>query len=117
MNHPRLADLPPAEQQAEIGQSKATLERLLERPVRAFSYPHGSSSTLTQRLVAEAGYEYACTSFNDMASRRSNRYLLPRFWPGDWDGERFERWLRWWLFGQGANGPHAAPAPRMGALS
>jgi peptidoglycan/xylan/chitin deacetylase (PgdA/CDA1 family) len=97
VSHPPLAQLPPAAQETEICESKAVLEALLGRPIRAFSYPHGSFSVLTAGLVERAGYDYACTSFNDVVSGRSSRFLLPRFWPGDWDGDRFGRWLHWWL--------------------
>jgi peptidoglycan/xylan/chitin deacetylase (PgdA/CDA1 family) len=97
VNHPQLALLPSATQEKEVAGSKKALESLLEKPVRAFSYPHGSSSAVTRRLVEQAGYQYACTSINDVASGRSDRFSLPRFWPGDWDGDRFGRWLRRWL--------------------
>ena len=57
--HPRLAALPPAEAAAEIGQSKAELERRLGIDVQSFAYPYGDFSPETKRLVAEAGFRYA----------------------------------------------------------
>lgn len=97
MTHPLLATLPAAAQEAELRQSKVDLEAIVGRPVTAFSYPHGSATAVTQTLVRTAGYHLACASHNGLARRGSNPFFLPRFWPPDWDGDRFGRWLRRWL--------------------
>lgn len=95
--HPLLATLSPAMQEAEIRQSKATLEEILGQPVTTFSYPHGSVTAVTQQLVQQSGYTLACASNNGLIGRSSNPYRLPRFWPRNWDGDTFTRWLRRWL--------------------
>jgi hypothetical protein len=97
VTHPLLAHLPAAGQEAEIRESKATLEALLEGPVVAFSYPNGSATAETEVLVKEAGFALACTSDEDVVRRDSNPYHLPRFWVPDWDGATFGRWLERWL--------------------
>jgi peptidoglycan/xylan/chitin deacetylase (PgdA/CDA1 family) len=97
VTHPFLAELPIKAQHAEIEGSKAHLERLLGRPVSAFSYPNGSSSRDTVALVRESGFTCACASFKDIVRRGSDRFLLPRFWVQDWDAEAFSRRLRLWL--------------------
>lgn len=97
VSHPMLAGLPADAQQWEISTSKQSLETILDRPVTTFSYPNGSASLLTRKLVAEAGYEAACTSYGDVVYSGSDRHLLPRFWAPDVDGNTFERWLRRWL--------------------
>ena len=97
VSHPTLAALPAGEQWIEIEESKAKLEEILGQAVHAFSYPHGSTSAATREMVRSAGYDYACSSANDVARAASDRFELPRFWPQDWNGETFERWLRWWL--------------------
>ena len=99
MTHAALASLPAEAQLEELRQSKATLAEIVGRPVMAFSYPHGSATAVTQALVGEAGYTLAYASHNDLARRSSNPFYLPRFWPPDWDGETFARWLRRWLHG------------------
>lgn len=99
MTHPVLSHLSVANQQAEIQNSKLLLEELLGRPVRSFSYPHGHPSAETMRIVRDSGFHCACTSFNDVVWRGSDRFHLPRFWIPDWDGEKFSRWLRKWLHG------------------
>ncbi len=97
VTHPMLAKLPVADQRAEIFQSKSYLETVLDRPVTCFSYPNGSSSEETESIVRDAGFMCACTSYNDVIWRGTNRYQLPRFWVPDWNGEMFSGWLRRWL--------------------
>lgn len=95
--HSVLATLPALAQEDEVRTSKATLERLLGRPTSGFSYPHGSASAQTIAIVRRAGFAFACASDSDVASRRSDRFRLPRFWIPDCDGRVFARWLRRWL--------------------
>jgi peptidoglycan/xylan/chitin deacetylase (PgdA/CDA1 family) len=99
VTHPVLTALSPPEQEAEIRQGKWDLEELLRRPVNSFSYPNGAFSAHTRTLVGDAGYSYACASFNNVVSPGSDRFALPRFWIPDWNGEKFARWLRFWLPG------------------
>ena len=97
VSHPMLATLSPGEQRAEITTSKETLQASLNVPVHGFSYPHGATSKATREMVERAGYEYACTSHNDTVDSTSDLFRLPRFWPPNWNGKDFERWLRRWL--------------------
>jgi peptidoglycan/xylan/chitin deacetylase (PgdA/CDA1 family) len=97
VSHPNLARLPISEQVTEIRQCKSQLEKLLNRPVTSFAYPHGSLSDATVTAVRDAGYACACTSSNDVVWNRSNCFQLPRFWPSDCDGVSFARWLSRWL--------------------
>lgn len=97
VSHPNLAHLSESQQRTEIGQSKRKIEELIGRPIIGFSYPHGSLTELTPRLVADAGYNYACSSHNDVVWRRTDAFVLPRFWIQDCGGAEFQRWLQRWL--------------------
>jgi peptidoglycan/xylan/chitin deacetylase (PgdA/CDA1 family) len=97
VTHPQLAGQPTLSQQQEVERSKVYLETILRRPVTSFSYPNGSYSESTKAMVAEAGYDYACASYQDVVWQQSDLFQLPRFWPADWNGERFSHWLRQWL--------------------
>jgi peptidoglycan/xylan/chitin deacetylase (PgdA/CDA1 family) len=97
MTHRSLAGLPDYDQQLEIKESRDRLEEILGRPVSGFSYPHGVCSGEVRARVQQAGYRFACGSYNDVVHRRSDTFHLPRFWIPDWDGEMFESWLRKWL--------------------
>lgn len=97
VTHPVLASLPPAEQRAEIQESKVHLERILGRPVTSFSYPNGSMTQETRTIVQECGFGCACASHNDIVWERSDHFCLPRFWVRDWNDSAFSQWVRWWL--------------------
>jgi peptidoglycan/xylan/chitin deacetylase (PgdA/CDA1 family) len=97
MTHPKLADTPAGQQRTEIQQSKQTLEAILNRPVTSFAFPFGSSSPETVAIVRDEGFVCACSTRADVVSRGTDCFQLPRLCVRDWDGERFARWLRWWV--------------------
>jgi len=97
VSHPVLSELPSAAQRKEIQQSKARLEALLGQPVTNFSYPHGSASRDTLRIVRETGFYCACASQNDVVWRGTDPFYLPRFWPPNRDGAALSEWLMGWL--------------------
>jgi peptidoglycan/xylan/chitin deacetylase (PgdA/CDA1 family) len=100
VTHPMLSALTRAEQEAEVGRSKAELEAMVGRPVRAFSYPYGSRVDFDQgtiEAVRAAGFEYACANVEGALGGDPDPYRLPRFLVRDWDGDEFERRLRGWL--------------------
>ena len=99
LSHPVLAALPIADQRQEIGGSKVQLKAMLGREVVSFAYPHGSSPGETIAAVSEAGFACACSSDPDAVFRGADRLHLPRLVVRNWDGDSFERWLRWWLDG------------------
>jgi len=97
ITHPWLNEIAATDAREEILESKRQLERQLDRTVDAFSYPNGAAPREVQRMVREAGYRYACTSPPDTLHRRTDPWLLPRFWAADQDGDAFADWLRPWL--------------------
>lgn len=93
VNHPILAVLGIDQAQAEIVDSKCSLEKLLDAPVRLFAYPNGRpGDDYTDANVCQvqlAGFDAAvCTAWG-AASRCSDLYQLPRFTPWDQDRLRF----------------------------
>jgi len=59
--HRNLRHLSPAEAREEIFASKKSLEDRFGLKVRHFCYPYGSWNPAVRDLVAEAGYQTACT--------------------------------------------------------
>jgi peptidoglycan/xylan/chitin deacetylase (PgdA/CDA1 family) len=96
VTHPVLPLLHVAEQQWEVEESRATLERLTGRRVRSFSYPNGAYSAESRAVVAAAGFSAACCSSPGVAARSDDPLLLPRLWAGNRPELEFADWLRRW---------------------
>jgi peptidoglycan/xylan/chitin deacetylase (PgdA/CDA1 family) len=97
LSHPILSELAEIEQRMEVLKGKEILEKILDCKVKSFSYPHGQLSEETLTIVKNSGFLCACASHNDVAWSGSDNFQLPRFWIQNWDGQKFERWLKRWL--------------------
>jgi peptidoglycan/xylan/chitin deacetylase (PgdA/CDA1 family) len=95
--HPALADLASNEQEHEIEHSRTKLTEITGRDITGFSFPNGSYSATTQKMLKNAAYTYACCSDQDTAQHIDQCYQLPRLWVPNVAGEEFGRWLRHWL--------------------
>jgi peptidoglycan/xylan/chitin deacetylase (PgdA/CDA1 family) len=96
VTHPVLAALSPANQSAEVSDSKNYLEALLGHPVTSFSYPYGGSghySALTVQAVRQAGFERACTTAGYPLQKPTPRHEWGRLNVTDMDGDQFEKFL------------------------
>jgi peptidoglycan/xylan/chitin deacetylase (PgdA/CDA1 family) len=82
VTHPNLPNAGLADATAEIVESKARLEREIDANVTMFSYPNGGAERYytpeLKRVVREAGYMAATTSFNGFAGPASDPYALER---------------------------------------
>ena len=82
ITHPILGALKPENARCEIADSKAALERLLEKPVRAFAYPFGAPgldfTARDEALVKESGYSLAFAGEGGFVTRSSRQFALPR---------------------------------------
>jgi peptidoglycan/xylan/chitin deacetylase (PgdA/CDA1 family) len=99
MTHPWLSQLPPEQQQDEIGGSKQRLEALTGKNITTFAYPYGKKIHYTQQTVKTVkanGFACACSNFGGLVTRTSNRFELPRFQPMDWDGDQFADVVNSW---------------------
>jgi peptidoglycan/xylan/chitin deacetylase (PgdA/CDA1 family) len=97
VNHPSLARISLEKQEEEILNSKQDLENKLTRKITSFSYPHGSYSEGTVKIIERSKFYNACTVVSRPVTRDSDPFLLPRFSVSDWDGDEFESHLQGWL--------------------
>ena len=92
VTHPILARLAPAAIEAELRQSKATLEALLGESVTVLAYPNGKPGRDYGPEAVEAarrlGYACAVSTAPGVARAGSDLYQLPRFTP--WDRTRLK---------------------------
>ncbi len=93
VNHPILASVAVDEARREIVEGKERLEALIGKPVQVFAYPNGKAgkdyTRLHVDLVKELGFIGAVTTERGVASKRQQRYQLPRFTPWDRTPGRF----------------------------
>ena len=93
VTHPFLSTLPESIQQDEIRQNKNTLEESLGQPVKLLAYPYGNYTVRTAAIIRKAGFDCACTIDGESVWHGSDRFLLPRIWVDNLDGEEFARLL------------------------
>ncbi len=78
MSHVRLTDVQEDNAWEEISRSRMMLEILLNGEVHSFSYPYGSLSAGTKRMVQSAGYRAACSVSSGPASFGKDLFELRR---------------------------------------
>ena len=76
--HPRLTHLSLAEAREEISGSKKSLEDAFGQPIQHFCYPYGDWNQAVRDLVAEAGYQTACTTITGINESGTDRFALKR---------------------------------------
>jgi len=83
VTHPSLSQISVEEQQREVMQCKRQLEQALNLPVRHFCYPTGKSDDFNvqvERIVADAGFESACSSEIGYVTPGDNSFSLKRLY-------------------------------------
>jgi len=96
VSHKNLKHAKPDQLREEIKQSKKDLENILQGSITGFSFPFGSVTPGSHKLLRETGYNYACVSFSNYTFNTSDKYSLPRFWVPDYSASKFEKWLNGW---------------------
>jgi peptidoglycan/xylan/chitin deacetylase (PgdA/CDA1 family) len=93
VNHPILTSVDEDTAMSEISSGKATIEKIIGRPVRFFAYPNGMPKrdfTLRHvEMVKSLGFAAAVTTSSGAASPCSDLFQLPRFGPWDREPVRF----------------------------
>lgn len=96
-HHPMLPALSMERQREEIHTNKRELEVLLGKPVAAFAYPNGRATADAKQILHEAGFDYACTSLQDVVRPQNDIYELTRFWQKDVGVDKFIQCLNRWM--------------------
>ena len=97
VNHRSLGVRTKEEQKFEIGASIRFLEQRLGKKMAVFSYPFGSSvhfNADTFEVCRGYGIVKAATTIKHLWDRSYGQYEIPRIEAGDYDKERFERFIR-----------------------
>jgi peptidoglycan/xylan/chitin deacetylase (PgdA/CDA1 family) len=102
VTHPVLSSISPNEQRQEIEGSRASLERLIGRPVESFAYPYGKRmhySKTTTALLRDLGFQCGCSNYWGVVTTSTNRFELPRIQALDCGGDEFRKELETWFQG------------------
>lgn len=94
VSHPPLSQTATADQRNEIVRSRDACADLSGRLPRAFAYPYGDYGDETIRLVAEAGFDVACTTAPYGVSIRSHMLRMPRIAVHNWNVSQFATAMR-----------------------
>jgi peptidoglycan/xylan/chitin deacetylase (PgdA/CDA1 family) len=84
VSHPDLRSLGPEQIEYELGHSKEVIEQHLGVSVESFSYPFGfpeedkNFARFLEDVLSNLGFDYGVSTILGRASRRSNRFFLPR---------------------------------------
>lgn len=84
--HPILTRISEEEARSEISGSKKELEHIVQEPVRHFAYPNGEAGDFDEtheRLIAEAGFDSACSSILGLNGPQADRYALRRVYAAE----------------------------------
>jgi peptidoglycan/xylan/chitin deacetylase (PgdA/CDA1 family) len=109
VSHPDLRSLGPDQIEYELGHSKEVLEEQLGVSIDAFSYPFGfpeedkNFTRFLEDVLSNLGFDYGVSTILGRASRRSNRFFLPRLPVNSCDDPSLFRakleggydWLHW----------------------
>lgn len=89
VHHAMLPHQGAAQQAFEVAESKRQLEHWLGKPVNGFAYPYGHYSTVTQRVLREAGFAYAVSTEPKAVTADDDPFALPRLQVRNWNVYEF----------------------------
>ena len=103
VNHPNFLKLEESDARREFQDSKAELERILDREIDAFSFPHGAHNARLIQWAKEAGYKRVFTIEPSQTLNSVGEFVIGRVLadPRDWTLEfrakllGAYRWLCW----------------------
>lgn len=78
MEHMPLVTVGPAAQRREVRDSRMSLERVLEAPVRSFAYPYGARPDAHGAGLVRSEYSSACTTTLGLVRPAADPFALPR---------------------------------------
>jgi len=96
VNHPYLSALTLPEQNAEILESKQTIEKQTGQSVTTFAYPYGTRESYTPAtidLLKQQGFTIACSNFRERIGRQTDLFQIPRLVVRNWNGDDFLKQL------------------------
>lgn len=98
ITHPSLPALSKPGKTAEIEGSARQFEQLMGARPKTFAYPYGDLDAESVDVVAESGYDLACSTREDLVWPDAEPLLLPRLAVGNWSPREFRlRLSQYWF--------------------
>lgn len=79
VSHRFLSDLPEADVNTELNDSKKVLEACIGVPISSMSYPGGRMNQQTEKTARSLGYRYLCSSVPQFHQPTSELLIIHRF--------------------------------------
>lgn len=112
VTHACLRHLSVSEQRTEILESKKSLEKIIGKEVKLFSYPFGSKddySDVTVGLLKDLGFEKSVVAYPGNITDCANPYELNRFTVKNYDEKTFANFMEYCVFGKAYDKNAAKP--------
>lgn len=93
LNHANLFKTSSKNAVYELSESKARLEKILERPVASFAYPYGFFTARDEGICRQAGYTTCASTYPGDMQSLGKRFSLYRLRPGYRIGTKLIDWL------------------------
>ncbi|ELR63994.1 Polysaccharide deacetylase [Photobacterium marinum] len=78
LTHPKLSQLTRDEQQHEIAENKAQLEKIIGKPLVSFAYPYGDHNQESKDIAKEQGFDFAVATDSGPCAFHQDHYQIRR---------------------------------------
>jgi peptidoglycan/xylan/chitin deacetylase (PgdA/CDA1 family) len=91
LSHTSLSARSVEDQSHEIVESRSQVTEITGTAPTSFAYPYGDFDAHSLRLVAEAGFDCACTTAHQAVAKSASLFALPRVQVGNWSPDELAR--------------------------
>ncbi|MGY3054133.1 peptidoglycan/xylan/chitin deacetylase (PgdA/CDA1 family) [Pedobacter sp. UYEF25] len=95
--HPFLPNFSENYQEEEIANSLNTLNKLTNKNINYFAYPHGGCDEKTLQILQRLDIRLGFTTHPQCVTGNVEKFKIPRFQIKNWNGNTFEQHLKNWL--------------------
>jgi len=103
VSHSQLSTLSKSEQAKEILESKKRLGKITGSKIKNFSYPFGGMDDIGDeacRQIIKGNYTAATANFTGFVTKKTDKFLLPRYLVRDWEKAAFHKQIKQWFRGK-----------------
>lgn len=94
VNHVSLSVQQIDNQHNEIDEGKNVLEKLIQKPVKFFAYPYGTTKDFnnnTVQLLIKSSFQLAFVNYYGFVTKKTHPYKIPRILVRNWSAQQLEK--------------------------